>query len=375
MDNKEDLEELVERINECNKRKKFEERRKNCPLTWALDESPYSTSRAFLFDDYKQTKFYYFVRKWVSWYQLSILSSMSVFKLGLSSIVIAPIIANVSRFAKDHLFFDYPFPIQMAFLFLSGLFYVVAIIVYSIRCPSYVSEMFQSKTVSPFLEERLRQLENDLILKIKNFMEFRKIRQEPKNNFQRSTLKINLIIEPPSEGVIFGFSNVCQVYIEDFCKRIAKELGVQVFSCENFKFELFFSKTKPHEKTSSTLIKTENLKQLKVKRLLDIEPHKEFYDIEALEKDGEKGDILLFWEPSDIQDVGKLKYMNIFAEDTGIRSLINEKTERIVREILSEWKNYERPKSRLATLLSFMLSILFLLSYLLHQVYIVIRVL
>lgn len=108
----------------------------NFPLFWIFDpylDEVYRFSVRETAQAYRRNKIRYFF----SWEGLSKFLLAPVFKIGLTSIIVTPIIANayISLRATFGPFFDYKFPIQMGLLFLSGLLVVIARIIYELSCP------------------------------------------------------------------------------------------------------------------------------------------------------------------------------------------------------------------------------------------------
>lgn len=88
------------------------------------------------------------IEYWTSWHTLSRLTSEKLYKTGLFSVFLVPLLASLYLAIASALtpiihLLSYNFPRQSLFLFFSGIAVIVANIVYSIRCPIIVKEHLQ----------------------------------------------------------------------------------------------------------------------------------------------------------------------------------------------------------------------------------------
>ena|SRR6266545_2421406 len=120
----------------------------NFPLFWIFDFQLHEVYRIRVRETaqaYRRMKIRYFF----SWEGLSKFLLAPVFKIGLTSVIITPFFASIYISIREVFgpFFHNPFPIQMGFLFFSGLFVIIARIFYELCCPKLVKAHINSSSL------------------------------------------------------------------------------------------------------------------------------------------------------------------------------------------------------------------------------------
>lgn len=151
--NNERWKELEAAQKKWQKDKKLRERDEKSTLYWIFDPKIEETHRIRPRDT-QQTYQRANVRYFFSWEGLSKFLLAPFFKVGLTSIIFTPFIASVynSFGGKLETYLGINFPRQMLFLFLSGLFVIIARFIYEIYCPKLLKAYINN---NPLYEKKL----------------------------------------------------------------------------------------------------------------------------------------------------------------------------------------------------------------------------
>lgn len=140
-------------------------------LGWALDPDPFGAYFQFKpLPPKLEAARARFVRR-LSWFALLRKRSERMYQLGLGGLVLAPLIAwGVLHSGPSH---EQAFPVQLGFLFFSGLAYVLACAWVAWRCPDLVREVSERRAnYDPDRQLHWRVLIEEEILTLRSFREY-----------------------------------------------------------------------------------------------------------------------------------------------------------------------------------------------------------
>jgi hypothetical protein len=347
-------------------------------LYWVFDsriEETHNTRPRDTHQTYQRANIRYFF----SWEGLSKFLLAPVFKVGLFSIVITPMIASIynSFGGKLVTYLGITVPIQTVLLFFSGLFVVIARSLYEIYCPKLLKSYIK---INPLDEKKLQNknwIQMELEYCLLQYVDFlpmskeyldrksylKKIRQKTVSNNQTDEID-SIIYELAPQRV--GF-NVYGIWlIENLLLRISKKVGCKLFVSYRVEEEYFTERNSPGElwDTSYTALYHVVLQLAK----------KTNNHIKEIRGDYKEGDLLLeFQETSHhaIDDFPKNAWIHNYFN--GLNLIEDLEAYEIVIEFIAENQNFWNPFIRIIITFLLLLSIALLLLFLGFQTYIVVK--
>ncbi|WP_305810342.1 hypothetical protein [Photobacterium kishitanii] len=88
------------------------------------------------------------------------------YKAGLAGIITAPILASLA--INQPLFVSFEFPIQMAFIFLSGILFVLAGMIYNYRVPTFVKAYMEAEENKKYKAAPIGQIHSSIFFEFLN---------------------------------------------------------------------------------------------------------------------------------------------------------------------------------------------------------------
>jgi len=334
-------------------------------LIWILDPYPYETHKIrprTVIENYKREK----IRQTYSWHNISRLQNEKAYKAGLVGIVTAPILASFAISKPPSINFD--FPIQMAFIFLSGILFVLAGIVYSKRVPYFVKAFMDSAENKKYRAAPIREIHSSI------FYEFLKLGRTfeitPKNihelkNHQMAFKTAGILLMRGGACYKVGFDAVGQATIERFIYKLSNNKNFKVFEEYKREDEEVGLRERPGPWTTYPAGDL-YARHLSIEKVCD--HYVTGLTPERVDSDHSANDIVIkFYDPY-IQTPDQIdKNSQVEPYTHGLDLLLREDYLDTIVEELSYWQSWQRPLSRLLSLWLYRLSLLSFSIFLLYQ--------
>ncbi|EJG0322564.1 hypothetical protein C4D07_RS03160 [Vibrio parahaemolyticus] len=367
------MDEQEKYINQMVKRNRRRERIRNfihkSKLVWVLDPYPYETHKLrprSIVENFKREK----VRQTYSWHNISRLQNEKAYKAGLAGIITAPILASLA--INQPLFVSFEFPIQMAFIFLSGILFVLAGVIYNYRVPTFVKAYMEVKENKKYKAAPISQIHSSIFLEFLNLGRTTEI--TPKNLHELQDHQIayetaGLLLRQGGACYKVGFDEIGQAYIERLIYKLSEKKKFKVF--EEYKRkdgELGLrERMGPCTTYSTGAIYVRHLKIEKAcKHYISVSTP------ERVEGEFSKEDIVIdFYDPyiQTPNQIDKQDQLEPYTSDLSV--ILKEDYLDILVEEISYWQSWQRPFSRVLALWLYRLSLFSFGIFLIYQASIV----
>jgi hypothetical protein len=334
-------------------------------LIWILDPYPYETHKIMprtIVENYKREK----IRQTYSWHNISRLQNEKAYKAGLAGIVTAPILASFA--ISKPLFVNFNFPIQMAFIFLSGILFVLAGIIYSKRAPYFVKAFMEGEENKKYRAAPIREIHSSI------FYEFLKLGRTteitPQNiheleNHQMAYETAGILLIQGGSCYKVGFDAVGQAIIERFIYKLSDKKRFKVF--EEYKRDDGEVGLRERSGPWTTYpVGDVYIRHLSIEKVCD--HYVTRLTPERVNGDHSENDIVIeFYDPY-IKTPDQIdKNSQIEPYTRGLDLLLREEYLDTIVEELSYWQSWQRPLSRVFSLWLYRLSLLSFSIFLLYQ--------
>ncbi len=333
-------------------------------LIWILDPYPFEThnSPRTVVENYKREK----IRQTYSWHNISRFQNERSYKAGLAGIVTAPILASFAIDSPPIVNFD--FPVQMAFIFLSGMLFVLASVIYNKRTPYFVKAFLEGEENRKYKAAPIKEIRSSILFE---FLKLgRTIKITPKNlheleNHQMDYKAAGLLLVRGGTCYKVGFDERGQATIERFIYTIARKQTFNIFEeYTRDDGEIGLRKragpitTYP---TGDIYIRHLSIERVSSHFVTKLTPER--VDAQYTEKDI----VLKFYDPyiKTPDQIDKNSLTEPYARGLDVL-LMDEYLDTIVEEI-SYWQSWQRPVSRLLAIWLYRLSLLSFSVFLLYQ--------
>jgi hypothetical protein len=305
------------------------------------------------------------IRYFFSWEGLSKFLLAPVFKIGLTSVIITPFIARVYIALGETFgsFFGHMFPIHMGLLFLSGLSVVIARIIYELSCPRLVKAYINPTSLDTqhlqnqeWLQVELEHCLLQYVYSLPTTEEYIKRKQIVKMRESTGDVVSSLWTSVPEfPGLRIGFDVYGVWLIQNLLVRIAKEKQRKLFARWGIK-ERFSECKVPQAMFTSSY---HDLYYI----IFDVENK---YTAEQEEINQGSFFVSVHGSRDDFCDYSPKDELihNYFS---GIEMITGLGANDIVKEFIAENENYWRSFARIVITFSLLLSLAFLLSFLIIQ--------
>lgn len=356
---------IYEMVRRNKRREKIRNFIHKSKLIWVLDPYPYETHKIMprtVVENYKREK----IRQAYSWHYISRLQNEKAYKAGLAGIVTAPILASLA--ISKPLFFNFNFPIQMAFIFLSGMLFVLAGVIYSKRAPYFVKAFMEGEENKKYRAAPIREIHSSI------FYEFLKLGRTYEITPQNIHELKNHLMAYKTAGILLmqggscykvGFDAVGQAIIERFIYKLSDKKKFKVF--EEYKRD--DGEVGLRERSGPcTTYPVGDL----YTRHLSIESVCDHYvtGLTPERVDGYHSDsdiVIKFYDPY-IQTPDQIdKKSQIEPYTHGLDLLLKEEYLDTIVEELSYWQSWQRPLSRILSLWLYRLSLISFSIFLIYQ--------
>lgn len=337
----------------------------NSKLIWVLDPYPYETHNIMprsVTENFKREK----LRQTYSWHNISRLQNEKAYRAGLVGIVTAPILASLA--ISKPLFISFNFPIQMAFIFLSGILFVLAGVMYSKRAPYFVKAYMEGDENKKYKASPIREIHSSIYFEFLNLGRSKEITPENIHELQEHKMAFQaagILLVRGGSCYKVGFDAFAQAIIERFIYKLANTESFKVFE----EFERDDGEIGLRERYGPCT--TYPAGEVYI-RHLSIEPVCRHY-VAGLTPERVVGDffendiVIKFYDPY-IQTPDQINKNNQIEPYThGLDFILKEEYLDTIVEELSYWQSWQRPLSRLFSLWLYRLSLLSFSVFLVYQ--------
>lgn len=331
-----------------------------------LDPRPYETHQFYprgAANEHRRNQ----LRNAVSWHMIANYRNHVVFRSGVLGLVTAPIVAGISSASPQ--FLGINMPIQMGLIFLAGLLFVSATLLYQSRVPEAIERYFLDGTSKSIATPE--QLYRSFVYK--QFLDLRAVQEITRSNLKElEGHKINfetaaIILLRNGRCYKVGFDVYALALIEKLLYRLAEDCGFNFYEeYERDDGERGLRKRSGPNVTyqsGDVFIRHMSLEPVSNHPVGSLTPER----VEG--KFSSRDLVLKLYDPglSLPQDV---KSTERFV--SGLEYLLDDSYRSTLQQELSYWKAWSRPFSRLLTLLLFYTSIAATGLFMLFQIKVVI---
>ncbi len=306
------------------------------------------------------------IRYFFSWEGLSKFLLAPVFNIGLTSVIITPFIARAYIALRETFgsFFGHMFPIHMGLLFLSGLSVVIARIIYELSCPKLVKAYINPTSLDTqhlqnqeWLKVELEHCLLQYVYSLPTTEEYIKRKQIVKMRESTGDVVSSLWTSVPEfPGLRIGFDVYGVWLIQNLLVRIAKEKQHKLFA--RWGIQNRFSECQGPQAMFTSSYHDLYYIILEVANKHIAERQEEINQSSFLVSVHGSSDDSLDYSPKDAL------IHNYFM---GIDMITGLGVNEIVKEFIAENENYWKPFARIVITFSLLLSMTFLLFFLIMQ--------
>lgn len=362
-----------ERLYEMQKQHRREERirkfLRNSWLMWIFDSRPYETHifypRSIVRNAQREK-----VRQFFSWHNISRLQNEKAYRVGLVGIITAPIFATLTVSEPFRMSFD--FPIQMGFLFFSGISFVLATVIYNLRVPSFVRGFIETSEQKKHKATPIREIHSAIFLEFLKLGSILKVTPENVVSLSHKKTEFEVAEAMLSQGMECyktGFDTVRRVYVERLLYALAEKHDFKIFEekrLDNGEVTLKEGGWAGERYVASDLC----IHHLHIKSIQEC--HQVISNPSVGKGSFSENDIVVDFYDASIKshkDIDKKQEIEPYT--LGLETLLREEYLDTIIEELSYWQSWQRPFSRVLSLLMYMFSIGFFSLFLIYQMYIV----
>lgn len=334
-------------------------------LVWILDPRPYETNRLYprsVADDYRRDK----LRKEYSWSNIARLQNEKALKAGLAGIVTAPVLASLA--VADPLIIDFTFPIQMAFIFASGLLFVIATAVYSFRVPGFVKKSLEPAEHRRFKPETIREIASSILyefLALGHDVEITPGNVHELAGHEIAFRTAGLLLVQGGACFKVGFDAQGEALIEKLLYRLANQHGFKIY--EEYRRDDGEIGLRERSGPRRCIPMGEvYVRHLKLERAQ--EHHVAVLNPERISGAlGERDLVIEFYDPyiETPDQIDKDKQVDPYAH--GLHNILQEEYAETIVDELAYWQSWQRPFSRLSALWLYRVSLLSFIAFLTYQ--------
>ncbi len=357
---------LVEMIRQNRRREKIRKFFHKSKLVWIFDPYPHETHKLYqrsVIESYKRDK----IRQTYSWHNIARLQNEKAFKAGLAGIVTAPILAGLS--ISKPLFISFSFPIQMAFIFLSGILFVLAASIYNTRVPDFVRRFVESEESKKYKAIPMREIRSSIFLeflKLGRTIEITPENIHELNKHQMAFQAAGIFLMQGGSCFKVGFDASGIAIIEKLLYRLAKKYKFKIY--EEYKMEDDEIGLRERYGRPGVCYTAKNI----YLRHLSIQNAKEHFVVgvspERVCGTLNDNDIVIdFYDPyiQTEEQIEKIPQVEPYTH--GLDKLLREEYIDTIVEELSYWQSWQRPLSRVSSLLLYRMSLLSFVVFLFFQ--------
>lgn len=333
-------------------------------LVWLLDPRPYEAPvlTRSVADEYSRDS----LRMKYSWSSIARLQNEKTLKAGLVGIVTAPILASLAVANVPN--FHYNFPVQMAFIFASGLLFVIATAVYNVRAPCFIKKYLEPADNKRFKPETIREIASSIqyeFLKLGCTIEITKHNVQELVSHERAYQTANILLSREEACFKVGFDAQGQALIEKLLFKLASRHGFKIF--EEYKRD---------DKNMGLRLRSGPgwcipAGKVYVRHLMLEKAQEHHVASTEAERDvgelGERDLVLKFYDPyiKTLHQLDKDKQVEPYA--LGLHNILHEEYADTIVEELAYWQSWQRPFSRLSAVWLYQIALLSFVIFLIYQ--------